>query len=107
MHRYSLTAICLTQGFIIVSKPEGKKTKLPCQSASPASLFQVPMKPPALSLAVAPAHRACSAGLARTSPPLPFSCFLKITSGESFIASGQGKRGNRGKLDDCVCSVGP
>lgn len=107
MHRYSPTAICLTQGFIIVSKPAEKRTKLPCQSSRPASLFQLPIKPPASSLAVAPAQWACAAGLEHTSPPLLFSCFLKITSGESFVASGQGKRGSRGKLADCVCCVGP
>lgn len=37
-----------------------------------------------------------------TLPPVLFRGFLKITSGESFIASRQGKQGSTGKLAGCV-----
>lgn len=77
MRLCSPAAICLTEGFIIVSKPAAK-TKLPCQSSCPASLSNFAGS---LPLQVLLRHLLGAAGLARTSPPSPFSCFLKITSG--------------------------
>lgn len=47
----------------------------------------------------APVQCGCGAELL---PPLLFRGFLKITSGEGFIASRQGNRGSEGKLAACV-----
>lgn len=77
MRLCSPAAIWLTEGFIIVSKPAAE-TKLPCQSSCPASLSNFAGN---LPLQVLLRHLLGAAGLARTSPLSPFSCFLKITSG--------------------------